>query len=221
MTLVLYVGPRKERGKKETAKTAWEELRTAQDLFSKYSARQLQSWKSLDLYYLLGLPQEEAAALTESEYKMRYRKQAKILHPDMLLSANIKDEGAAFMALTRAYHTLSNPTKRRQYDCIAFDASIPEDRAYTAEEFFVVFRPVFERNAVYSVKPCGVSLGGPETPDQDVQNFYRFWRSFESSRSFEFLCENEDCKSRDERRHVVKQNREMLEKKKGRGHGQA
>lgn len=194
-------------------KTHRETLTKAEDFFKKYSVDQIKDWKSLDLYFLMGLDSEKEDH-TENELKDAFRKQAKLFHPDKLVSKNIDDNGATFIALSRAYQTFTNPQKKRQYDCIAFDESIPEDRAYSAEEFFLEFGPAFQRNAKYSRKPYTVCLGHADSPDEHVVSFYKFWQSFESTRSFEFLCEDEDCQSREMRRQVQKKNKEVLDEKK-------
>ncbi|OAG29941.1 DnaJ -like subfamily C member 2 [Nematocida displodere] len=215
MSITLYTG-------KKTAKAhcgpcrapVAEIIKKPSDLFAKYTLDQIKNWKCLDLYSLMGLSQEGSSSLTEAQFKNAYRAQAKLFHPDMLTAYKIDDGGASFIALTRAHQTLSNPIKKKQYDCVVFDETMPEDREYLPEEFFAAFSEVFDRNSIYSVKPYKVSLGDLETTSNDLSLFYKFWQSFESSRSFEFLCEDEDCLNRDARRHVARQNKETLDQKK-------
>ncbi|KAH9386090.1 DnaJ-like protein subfamily C member 2 [Nematocida major] len=215
MRVTHYTGPRthKESARKSTKK-GQAPLKTPKDLFERYDLDDIKNWKSLDLYYLLGIDPEEAQSYTETKYKEAFRKQAKMFHPDRLLSCKIEDGGLSFIALTKAHEVLSNPHKRRLYDFVAFDEAIPEDRDYTNEEFFCTFTEIFERNSRLSSKPCTVVLGDLNTKDSDIVAFYKFWKNFESIRTFEFLCNDEDYQSREMRRHAAAQNKKMLDEKK-------
>lgn len=217
MRVTHHTGPRKlkEIPKNHHAKTKTKEaLKTPKDLFDKYSVEEIKDWKSLDLYFLMGITQEDAKAYTELDYKEAFRKQAKLFHPDRLLYCKIEDGGASFVALSKAYDVLSNPHKKRLYDFIAFDESIPEDREYSPEEFFRVFSECFDRNLGFSTKATTLRLGDLTTKDSDVLAFYKFWQNFESLRSFDFLCREDDGQSREMRRHSAAQNKEMLDEKK-------
>lgn len=215
MNIVLHTGPRtlakidsiveQQRGEK---------LASPVDFFAKYTMEQITYWKEIDLYYLMGVDKEATDSFSDAEFKTAFKKQAKLFHPDVLRSFNIQDNGASFIALTKAYQTLSNPAKKRQYDCVFFDEAIPENRSYAAEEFFRVFAEVFSRNAVFSIKPYTVDFGDAETPEPQVVAFYKFWQAFESSRSFEYLCSDEDCINRESKRQILQKNREILSKKK-------
>ncbi|KAI5192043.1 DnaJ-like protein subfamily C member 2 [Nematocida minor] len=215
MSVTSYTGQRtfRDMPKKQIKKTQ-EKMKSPKELFSKYSVDEIKDWKSLDLYYLMGITQEETKSYTEADYKDAFKKQAKLFHPDRLLSCKIEDGGASFIALTKAHETLGNPHKKRLYDFIAFDESIPIDKEYTAEEFFSTFDEVFERNLAFSTKPCSLSLGDLNSKDAEIVSFYKFWQSFESVRSFEFLCNDEDYQSREMRRHAAVQNKKMLDEKK-------
>lgn len=52
-----------------------------------------------------------------------------------------------------AYETLTNPKLKKAYDSqVPFDDSIPNASDVTSdEEFYKVFRPVFERNMKYVI----------------------------------------------------------------------
>ncbi|KAI5185741.1 DnaJ-like protein subfamily C member 2 [Nematocida homosporus] len=189
-------------------------LKHPKELFARYTVEQISNWKSIDLYYIMGIDPNEAQTFTESQFKDAYKKQAKLFHPDRLAACGLQDGGASFIALSKAHQTLSSPTRKRQYDHAVFDESLPDDREYTPVEFFRVFGEVFVRNSVLSGKPYTVSLGNLDTIDSDVVSFYKFWQAFESIRSFEFLCESEDCPNRELRRHVANQNKELLQAKK-------
>jgi len=215
MELVHYRGkPSAKREAEKREKKIREKMSEAADLFRRYSLDQIKSWKSLDLYYLLGTTEEEAENLTESQFKEIFRKRARMFHPDCLKLINIQDNGLSFIALTKAHYTLSSASRRRLYNHAAFDEELPEDREYMPEEFFEVFSDVFRRNEVFSAKEGGFSLGDQTTPESEVVAFYKFWQGFESSRVFDFFCEDEDCTSRESRRHIAQQNKEMLDRKK-------
>lgn len=215
MRVTKYTGQRTFKEPiKSHRKTPHESLKSAKDLFIRYSLDEIKEWKSLDLYYLMGITQEDSYSYTESNYKDIFRKQARLFHPDRLISLKIEDNGLSFIALTKAHETLSTPHKKRLYDFIAFDESIPVDKEYTPEEFFATFEEVFRRNLIFSSKPCALTLGNMDTKDTDIVSFYRFWQNFDSVRSFEFLCNDEDYQSREMRRHAAQQNKEMLDEKK-------
>ncbi|KAI5188463.1 DnaJ-like protein subfamily C member 2 [Nematocida sp. AWRm77] len=215
MTLVLHTGKRTfENEESAIEQQRGEKLMCPKELFKRYTMKEIKQWKGLDLYYLMGVYKEEADGFSDAEFKNAFKKQAKLFHPDILNSFQIEDGGASFIALTRAYNVLSTPGKKKQYDCVFFDESIPESKQYTPEEFFSVFTPVFKRNAVFSTKPYSVDFGDAKTPEDQVVSFYRFWQSFESSRSFEFLCSEEDCLNREAKRQAVLKNKEILSQKK-------
>lgn len=215
MRVTKYTGQRTYKEPvKQKKRNAKEPLKSPKDLFVKYSLEEIKDWKSLDLYYLMGVTQEEAQGYTDSHYKDLFKRQAKLFHPDKLLSLQIEDNGLSFIALTKAYETLSNQHKRRLYDFVAFDEVLPADREYTAEEFFDEFTEAFERNSIFSSKPYTVKLGTIDTKDAEIVAFYKFWQNFDSIRSFEFLCSDEDYQSREMRRHAAQQNKQMLDEKK-------
>ncbi|KAI5171979.1 DnaJ-like protein subfamily C member 2 [Nematocida sp. LUAm3] len=189
-------------------------IKHPRELFEKYTKEQIKNWKGVNLYYLLGITQEQASEFTEIQFKDAFRKQAKLFHPDRLRAMNIQDEGVSFIALGKAHQTLSNPIKRKQYDCIIFNEALPENKEYTDKEFFITFGEAFEKNSKFSTKPYIVSLGSLNSSEEQVVAFYKFWQNFDSNRVFDFLCEDEDCSSREMRRHIAKQNKEMLQEKK-------
>ncbi|XP_034019478.1 dnaJ homolog subfamily C member 2 isoform X2 [Thalassophryne amazonica] len=105
---------------------------------------------------------------------------------------------------------LSDPVKRRAFDSVdpTFDNTVPS-KSDGKENFFEVFRPVFERNARWSSKKHVPKLGTLESLFEEVDNFYSFWYNFDSWREFSYLDEEEKEKAecRDERRWIEKQNR--------------
>ncbi|KAI5161636.1 DnaJ-like protein subfamily C member 2 [Nematocida ausubeli] len=214
MEVTHYSGPTGLTERKEKPAQKVELMKSPKDLFARYTIEDIKDWKSLDLYYLMGFSQEDAKMYTEEKFKVAFRKQAKLFHPDKLLSCKIEDGGASFIALTKAHEVLSNPHKRRLYDFIAFDETIPADKEYTTEEFFSVFDEAFTRNSVFSAKPYTVSLGNIDSKDADIVAFYKFWQNFESIRAFEFLCKDEDYQSREMRRQAAAENKQLLDEKK-------
>ncbi len=54
-----------------------------------------------------------------------------------------------FGCITKAYETLGSFHRRRAFDSVdpEFDDAIPTASDVTVDNFFTVFRPVFERNA--------------------------------------------------------------------------
>lgn len=76
-----------------------------------------------------------------------------------------------------AYEILGNPTKRRSFDSVdpEFNDYIPPNNAGSKEQFFEVFRPVFERNARWSRKKNTPGFGDENSSYDDVCHFYSFW----------------------------------------------
>lgn len=86
--------------------------------------------------------------------------------------------------------TLSNPEKRRQFDSVdpsIDDEDVPEAKETTAENFYDLWRPVFDREGRFSIKQPAPSLGDKDTPKKEVESFYDFWYNIDSWRSFEYL----------------------------------
>jgi DnaJ family protein C protein 2 len=85
---------------------------------------------------------------------------------------------------------LSNPEKRRQFDSVdeaIDDEDVPEPKDTTAENFYELWTPVFDREGRFSKAQPVPSLGGKDASKKDVESFYDFWYSLDSWRSFEYL----------------------------------
>jgi DnaJ family protein C protein 2 len=111
---------------------------------------------------------------------------------------------------------LSDQKRRREWDSVdpTFDDRIPSAKA--KGDFFSLYAPVFEKESRFSKKLPVPVLGGLNDSRDDVENFYEFWFSFESWRSFEALDE-EDANSgecREEKRWIERQNKAQRNKMK-------
>lgn len=83
---------------------------------------------------------------------------------------------------------LSHPEKRRQFDSVdhAVSDDFPSAAETTADNFFELWAPVFEREGRFSKKQPVPSLGGPDSTKQEVESFYDFFYNIDSWRSFEY-----------------------------------
>ncbi|XP_077091285.1 dnaJ homolog subfamily C member 2 isoform X2 [Siphateles boraxobius] len=169
-------------------------------------------WKNQDHYAVLGLAHVRYKA-TQKQIKAAHKAMVLKHHPDKRKAAGeqiVEGDNDYFTCITKAIEILSDPVKRRAFDSVdpTFDNAVPS-KAEGKENFFVVFAPVFERNARWSLKKHSPSLGNMEASFEDVDNFYSFWYNFDSWREFSYLDEEEKEKAecRDERRWIEKQNR--------------
>uniref|UniRef100_A0A096LXZ2 DnaJ homolog subfamily C member 2 n=1 Tax=Poecilia formosa TaxID=48698 RepID=A0A096LXZ2_POEFO len=169
-------------------------------------------WKNQDHYAVLGLPHLRYKA-TQKQIKAAHKSIVLKHHPDKRKAAGeqiVEGDNDYFTCITKAIEILSDPVKRRAFDSVdpTFDNSVPS-KSEGKESFFEVFAPVFERNARWSSKKHGPSLGTMDSSFEEVDNFYSFWYNFDSWREFSYLDEEEKEKAecRDERRWIEKQNR--------------
>ncbi|PWA14703.1 hypothetical protein CCH79_00014360 [Gambusia affinis] len=169
-------------------------------------------WKNQDHYAVLGLPHLRYKA-TQKQIKAAHKSIVLKHHPDKRKAAGeqiVEGDNDYFTCITKAIEILSDPVKRRAFDSVdpTFDNSVPS-KSEGKENFFEVFAPVFTRNARWSSKKHGPSLGTMDSSFEEVDNFYSFWYNFDSWREFSYLDEEEKEKAecRDERRWIEKQNR--------------
>ncbi|KAI3644411.1 hypothetical protein MP228_010575 [Amoeboaphelidium protococcarum] len=183
-------------------------------------------WKSQDHYAVLGLDKLRYNA-SANDIKKAYRMRVLKHHPDKMgadgqqQQQQQQQEDNFFKCIQRAYELLSDPVKRRQFDSVdpKFDNSIPSaSQVHIAypQQFFEIFGPVFERNAHFSKVEPVPAIGDLHTPRSAVNQFYKFWTSFDSWRSFEMLDKEmqEEVENRDERRWLEKQNKADRAKRK-------
>lgn len=178
-----------------------------------YTEEQLLEEQVLTHYEILSI---EHHASTDA-VKKAYRKASLKYHPD---KTGRGDDDYVFLAVKKAYDILSDHTKRSAYDstALSFDDSIPPSRgqlledpmlAYKDEDFYDLFRPVFERNLRFdaNLRPDAPGLakkkrlnnrnkdsvgkgfqppvlGQDDTPIEEVHKFYEYWIHFESWRDF-------------------------------------
>jgi DnaJ family protein C protein 2 len=180
--------------------------------------------KGEDLYALLELD----AGASQDDLRKAYRKMCLVMHPDKQgadtnMSAEEKEEmNVRFVKLQEAFEVLNDPKKRRKYDSMGdFDDSVPSGLA-EGEDFFDVFDPVFKRNAKWSERKPVPDLGGPQTPLQQVNKFYDWWRDFESWRDLDEKIREaygedpfqdlEEAECREERRWMERENAKIRSK---------
>ncbi|QLG72941.1 hypothetical protein HG535_0E00250 [Zygotorulaspora mrakii] len=173
-------------------------------------------WKTADLYAAMGLSKLRYRA-NNSQIIKSHRKQVLKHHPDKKSAAGAGlEQDGFFKIIQKAYETLTDSTKRSQYDSCDFNADVEQPKKGTEYNFFEVWGPVFEAEARFSKKQPVPSLGDVNTPKKEVEQFYSFWHRFDSWRTFEFLDEDvpDDSSNRDQKRYTERKNKAARDKKK-------
>ena len=175
----------------------------------------------VDHYRVLGLGKWGPDS-TQKQIKTAYHRAILKYHPDKQgnrpASAGKPEEDPVFLAIQKAYSTLSNEERRRGYDSgFDFDEFVPT--GHETGDFYQLYGPIFKRNARFSEKKPVPQLGDKDTPAEGAwgfEAFYAFWFKFESWREFSSLDEHNatEAEDREERRWMEKQNKNARAKRK-------
>ncbi|SBS88428.1 DNA-binding chaperone, putative [Plasmodium ovale] len=121
-----------------------------------------------------------------------------------------------FLKIQDSYAVLSDKILRRQYDSsIPFDEYIPTlTELEEAPNFYEFLRPIFKRNAKWSVKKPVPDIGDENTNIKNVKYFYDFWYNFVNWRDFSYQNEYdyEEAECREERRWMERENKKIQKK---------
>lgn len=172
-------------------------------------------WKSLDQYEVLGLTKYRWRA-DEDLIRKAHRRKVLKHHPDKKAAEGAGDEDGFFKCIQKAFETLIDPSKRRQWDSVDPKANVPVPSKKTKGDFFERWGKFFEAESRFSTKQPVPQLGDLNSTKAEVDAFYSFWRRFDSWRSFEWLDEDvpDDSSNRDNKRYIEKKNKALRAKHK-------
>ncbi|KAE9966818.1 hypothetical protein BLS_006791 [Venturia inaequalis] len=179
--------------------------------------RDAKDWKQQDHYAVLGLSKHRYRA-TEEQIKRAHRKKVLRHHPDKKAASGSNEDDSFFKCIQKATEVLLDPVKRRQFDSVDEGAEVepPTKKASKTGNYYKLWSKVFDAEGRFSNKQPVPKLGNEKSTKQEVEQFYDFWYTFDSWRTFEYLDEDvpDDNESRDQRRHVERKNANARKKKK-------
>ncbi|KAL1888931.1 Zuotin [Ceratocystis pirilliformis] len=179
--------------------------------------RDAKDWKSQDHYAVLGLTKYRWRA-NEEQIKRAHRKKVLRHHPDKKAAAGRVEDDNFFKCIQKATEVLLDPTKRRQFDSVdeAADVEPPTKKQVAKGNFYKLWSDVFKAEGRFSkIVPVPV-FGNENSTKDEVDEFYNFFYSFDSWRTFEYLDEDvpDDNENRDQKRHTERKNANARKKRK-------
>lgn len=179
---------RNEEIKKEIAEKKLQET----DILRKYNLKDLENIRKLDLYFLLDIPEYRFKKIPEKILLKKHRERMFRYKPS-------KTDQRIFFAFKKAFDILKDPFWKRKYDQFFVEEIQIEDKIYKENIFFETFDPIFKNYSIFSKFQPTPNLGDKNYSKLEIQNFYKFWKNFESTRTFEFISYIPNYNSLDER----------------------